>query len=76
MIECRVSIGIGAWKVYKMVQLVACPHVGDNIAVGGTIVTCERVYIGEEYVAVDKTIRFTEEAQVDEYVAMGWTRTP
>lgn len=72
--KVKVYIGIGGWKVHTEVDLIACPHVGDMIVVRDTTVTCERVYIDTDHVQVRETIRFNSEANLEDYIKMGWER--
>ena len=74
MIHCKVSVGIGMWKVRSTVELVACPHVGDMIVVNEYVINCERVYIHADHVSVDQSVRFTSEADLDAYIKNGWHR--
>lgn len=74
MIKVSVVIGIGAWTVRKTVKLCACPHVGDMIDVDGVTVTCEVVCINARDVNVREAVRFASEADLDQYLELGWTR--
>jgi hypothetical protein len=74
MIPVTVTIGIGMRTVTCDTTLVACPHVGDLVTVGGVTVTADEVAIGADRVYVRETVRFASEQQLDEYVALGWSR--
>jgi hypothetical protein len=67
VIKAFVTVGIGAWTATKVVELAACPHVGDAIDVEGISVTCERVTIGKDVINVEEMIPFTSEEEADAY---------
>ena len=54
----NVRVGIGAWEASTQVELIACPHVGDQIEVKGETVLCERVLIGRNGVWVYEVRHF------------------
>jgi uncharacterized protein YkvS len=67
VIKTAVSVGIGHLRASAVVNLIACPHVGDTIEVKGVTVTCDRVHITENSVYVEETYRFASEQEAREY---------
>ncbi len=67
MIKVHVYAGVGSWMTKAVVNLVACPHVGDTIDVNEVTVTCDSVHITKEYVIVQQTIHFTSEEQAKQH---------
>lgn len=70
----HVTIGIGAWKVNKVVSLCAAPHINDGIDVDGVHIYCDNVIIGKDAILVRQNIHFSSEDDLEEYLTKGWTR--
>jgi len=74
MIKVVVQLGIGAWTVHQTVSLCAAPHKGDHVIVHGDAISCDEVTIDKKDVFVRSSHRFEAEADLDEYVKIGWKR--
>lgn len=70
-----ISLGVGAWTVYKTVDLIACPRAGDLITLDGSdTLTADTVFIGTDRVYVRCRHWFEREEDLAPYVAAGWSR--
>lgn len=62
-----VEVGIGAWKTFKRVDLIAVPHVGDDIIVGEHQIHCDTVIIDKHEITVRETRHFQSEQDAKEF---------